>query len=218
MLRHLVTNQYIEDFNYARKRLTFRVLHTPYSYRCCQCAFIHEYVQYIADDGTVDEKLYELIEQSIIDGRCPHVDGVPNNCVRETTVNAVHIAIASNNIEVASRYYQDYDFVSTNIFQLIPFRVALVRGNSEILDIAKAALSNAGHFTVGNNLVHAKKITFAYRNTRRGTLTVDYVSTTLFCLRYKKKFLLPRILHPLVVHMDINETLALSFKSDDQTL
>ena len=213
---HLVSNQYIEGFNYADTRLAFRTVfyNTPYSYRSCPCAFIHEYVQYIADDGTVDWKMYKLIEQNIIDGRCPHVDGIPNKCVRETKVNAIHIAIASNNIEVASMYYQDYGFLPTKIFQLTPFRLALVRGNCEIVDIAQAALSNSGHFTVGNNLVQAKKIMFAYRNTHQGTLTMDYISTTLFCLRYKK-FLLRRVLHPLVVHSDVDEALALSFKSDD---
>ena len=217
VLRRLVSKQTIEGLNYTDKRFSFHTVYynTPYSYRCCPCAFIHEYVQYIANDGTVDWKQYDLIEQRIIAGRCPHVADVPSKCARETKVNAIHIAIASNNVEVANRYYQDYGYAPTKIFKLTPFRLALARGNIDIIDIAQTSLLHSGKFT-GSNLVHAKKMMFAYRVKNKETLNIDYIPTTLFCLRYKKKDLLRRVLHPLVVHSGIDEALALSFKTGDQ--
>ena len=38
----------------------------------------------------------------------------------------------------------------------------------------------------------------------------------MYCLRYKKKHLLRRVLHPLIIHSDVEEALALSFKDEDQ--
>ena len=217
VFRRLASNQFIHDFSYNDTRFPFQTVfyHTPYSYRCCPCAFIHEYVEYISEDGSLDEEQYDQIERSIITGRCPHVADVPSKCVRETKVNAIHVAIASNNIEAASKYYLDYGYVPTKIFKLTPFRLALVRGNSEIIDIAQTALLNSPNFTV-RNLVHAKKMMFAYSLNDKGTLNIEFIPTSVYCMRYRKKHLLSRVLHPLVVHSDIDESLALSFKYDDQ--
>ena len=46
---------------------------TPYSYRCCPCAFEHEYFDYLSKDG-IDEDMLNRVLQSIESGRCPHVD------------------------------------------------------------------------------------------------------------------------------------------------
>ena len=89
-----------------------------------------------------------MIEQSIIAGQCSHVDDVPSKCTRETKVNEIHIAIASNNVEVAIRYYKNcYAFVPTEIFKLTPFHIALLKGKGEIIDIARTALVNSGRLT-----------------------------------------------------------------------
>ena len=212
VLRRLASKQYIEG------RFSFQTVYynTPYSYKCCQCAFIHEYVQYIANDGTVDLKQYDLIEQSIITGRCPHVADVPSKGARETKVNAIQIAVASNSIEVVSRYNQYlFWYLPTTIFQLTPFHLAVARDKSEIVGIALDYLLELAQMNACN-LTYVNKIIFAYRDGHQENLIISFIPITVLCLRYKMKHMLRRILHPLVVHSDVDEALALSFRNDDQ--
>ena len=94
--RTLVTNQYMPDFDY-RGRFQFETVFykTGYSYACCPCAFQHEFLTYISDDGSIDEKVYEDIVSYIVFGRCTHVGrGVPDAWVKETSVSGLQIAVA----------------------------------------------------------------------------------------------------------------------------
>ena len=96
IFRKLETNQYMPDFDY-RTRFTFQTLFytSPCSYRCCPCAFQNEFLDYIAENGDINEKVYEKIIQSIIAGKCPHVsDTTPEYWQQETRISAVGIAIA----------------------------------------------------------------------------------------------------------------------------
>ena len=94
--RKLVTSQFMPDFDY-RTRFSFQTLFyiSNYSYRCCPCGFKHEFLDYIAENGEINENMYETIIQSIIDGKCPHVlDELPEYQKIESSVPAVSIAIA----------------------------------------------------------------------------------------------------------------------------
>ena len=54
------------DFNY-RTNFQFQTLFykSGYSYCCCACGFEHEFLEYIKDDGSIDEDLYEKVLQNI---------------------------------------------------------------------------------------------------------------------------------------------------------
>ena len=103
--RKLVTSQFMPDFDY-RKRFSFQTLFyiSDYSYRCCPCGFKHELLDYIAENGEINENMYETIIQSIIDGKCPHVsDEIPEYQKIESSVPAVSIAIAVETGEVEQK-------------------------------------------------------------------------------------------------------------------
>ena len=97
IFRKLATNSYIEDFDYST-RFRFQTVHhqSAYSYCYCWFGFENEFVGYIADDGTINEDIFEEIVQSIIEGKCPHItSNVPKDWILETCVTAAHVAIAS---------------------------------------------------------------------------------------------------------------------------
>ena len=103
--RKCVTSQFMPDFDY-RTRFSFQTLFyiSDYSYRCCPCGFKHEFLDYIAENGEINVNMYEIIIQSIIDGKCPHVsDEVPEYQKIESSVPAVSIAIAVETGEVEQK-------------------------------------------------------------------------------------------------------------------
>ena len=107
--RKLVTSQFMPDFDY-RTRFSFQTLFyiSDFSYRCCPCGFKHEFLDYIAENGEINENMYGTIIQSIIDGKCPHVsDEVPEYQKIESSVPAVSIAIAVETGEVEQKVADD---------------------------------------------------------------------------------------------------------------
>ena len=97
IFRKLATNQYMPNFNYANYKLSFQtVFYTRnYKYCCCPCAFDHEWAAYISDGGHIHEELYRKVEANLVNGKCPHVDHVVSDYVRETAVYGIHIAAAA---------------------------------------------------------------------------------------------------------------------------
>lgn len=113
---------------------------SSYSYRCCACAFTHEYLEYISENGEIYEDLYEQVEQNIINGKCPHTADVSDEYVVDTSVNAVHIAAAVGtlpNHDVINGNTADgrYFLARTDIFHLQPYMVAVFKSNDYILDL-----------------------------------------------------------------------------------
>lgn len=94
--RKLVTDQYMPGFDYLTS-YTFQTVFfmSDYSYCCCPCAIQHEFVDYVAENGEINEEVYEKIVQSIANGKCPHVsDKIPYEWLRMTSISAVNIAVA----------------------------------------------------------------------------------------------------------------------------
>ena len=96
IIRNLATNVYMPYQDYVHYDFSFNTLFyiTAYSYRCCTCAYVHEYLEYIEDDGTINEPLYEQIVTNIINGECQHVGETPKEFLRETGLYGIHFAAA----------------------------------------------------------------------------------------------------------------------------
>ena len=94
VFRNLTTNVYMENIDYASQKFSFKTVFytTPFIYRCCSCAFEFEFLEFISETCEINEELYKKIIQSIVDGKCPHVDNVPEEHTAETSVCGLHIA------------------------------------------------------------------------------------------------------------------------------
>ena len=97
IFRKLVTNVYIPNFDYQNTKFAFKTVHyfpeNAIMYRCCPCAFEHEYLDYIGIDGQIDEEMYNKIEQSIVDGQCPHVNQAKEDEISTTEISSITIPL-----------------------------------------------------------------------------------------------------------------------------
>lgn len=93
IFRKLVTNEYIQNFDYQNTKFSFKTVHyfseNAFVYRCCPCAFEHEYLDYIGIDGQIDEEMYNKIEQSVVDGQCPHVSQAKEDEISSTEISSI---------------------------------------------------------------------------------------------------------------------------------
>ena len=101
IIRNLATNVYLRDLDYVNYELCFNTLfhRTAYSYRCCTCAYEHEYLEYIQSDGSINEPLFEQVVANIINGECQHVGETPKEFLSETGVCGLHFAAACGTFE-----------------------------------------------------------------------------------------------------------------------
>ena len=145
--RNLVTNQFMENVDYALEKYSFRtVFYTSSStYCCCSCAHNHEYLEYISDTGEVDENVYENIVKSLANGKCPHADMVPEYQLVPTSITAMHIAAAvgteravKENIDKcfpSSRHMFSCSMLNCGIFKLYPFDTAMLKNQINICNL-----------------------------------------------------------------------------------
>ena len=110
--------------------------HSPYLYRCCSCAFDHEYLTYISDSGKINEEIYERIIYSIENGKCPHAEQVPEEYLVQTGIYGMHIALAVGNVQAANLHIFEFDVNSARlkglIFNLRPYDMAVFKRKSNI--------------------------------------------------------------------------------------
>ena len=145
--RNLVTNQFMENVDYAQEKYSFlTVFYTSSStYCCCSCAHYHEYLEYISDTGEVDENVYENIVKSLANGKCPHADMVPEYQLVPTSIRALHIAAAvgteravKENIHKCypnSRHRLSCSMLNCGIFKLYPFDTAMLKKQTNICNL-----------------------------------------------------------------------------------
>ena len=131
--RNLVTNKFMQNFDY-RGNFSFDTVFykTEFSYACCPCAFQHEFFTYIAEDGTIDEDVYDDIVSSIVARRCKHVvEGVPDEWVTETSVSGFQIDVTVGTDIEEEDNMRSWRLAVTKIqkgvFQLSIHNIALMR-------------------------------------------------------------------------------------------
>ena len=134
--RNLVTGVFMNDFSYTEVPLSFKTVFymTPYSYRCCPCAYEFEYLDFISDTGGINEAMFEKILQSLTDKQCPHVDSTTDRLVDFTTIYGIHIAAALESDEVIQRYQHDWYWNSpAGLLGMTPCCVAILKGKPKSL-------------------------------------------------------------------------------------
>ena len=106
--------------------------HTPYSFRCCSCAFDHEYLTYISDSGKINDEIYERIVYSIENGKCPHAEQVPEEDLVQTGIYGIHIALAVGNVQAAKHHIDTHSHLNGLIFNLSPYDIAVFKRKTSI--------------------------------------------------------------------------------------
>ena len=136
IFRRLVTNQRIPKLDYHTYELAFHTVYkvSSFSYQWCPCAFEHEFVTYISNEGTINEALYDHILQCIMQGKCPHVNKCTEDAVTESKVFAIHIAAAANTTHVFKKVsYKESAVLKSSICEQTPFSIALMKENLSVL-------------------------------------------------------------------------------------
>ena len=153
--RNLVTNQFMENVDYAQEVYSFLTVFygTSSTYCCCSCAHYHEYLEYISDTGEVDENVYENIVKSLANGRCPHADMVPEYQLLPTSITAMHIAAAvgteravKENIDKC--YLSFGHMLDCGIFKLYPFDTAVLKKQINICNLFVDYLLSHEHISM----------------------------------------------------------------------
>ena len=135
LFRNLVTNHYMPDFDYNNYEFSFRTVFytTPDYYCCCPCAFEHEFLQYISDTGEIKEDSYTNVLQNVLNGKCTHVNGVPESYVTNTSIYGIHIAAAVGT-EAALEIHLSQSFHQEGgIFELNAGVIGVLKSNHERL-------------------------------------------------------------------------------------
>ena len=133
--QNLVNNQFMPSFDHAGTDISFKTVFfiSDYSYCCCMCGYEHEYLDYISESGKINEEMYEKIVKCLSEGKCPHVDEMSPELLKETGYYAINIAAAVGTEKALNAHATGY--LSTPIcrksflFHLGPFEVAFMKNS-----------------------------------------------------------------------------------------
>ena len=113
---------------------------TPYSYRCCPCAYQHEYFDYLSDndeidkqkDRLIDEVVFNQIVQNIAAGKCPHANEVEPKYLATSSIDIIHVQAA---LGVLKKFIWDcFSGEFSGIFKLRPFMFIALKNSCHIPD------------------------------------------------------------------------------------
>ena len=226
VFRKLLTNQYMKYFDYSSTSFSFKTVFHELSHRycCCSCAFEHEYMDYISVSGDIDEAMFEQVVDNIVKGRCPHVDEVPVDYVRETSIYAIHIAAAVGTEKAIKNHLVNYSVRLGNIFGVEPCMIALMKQGSKTVRLYYEKLSkeniredvcgcvcewSAFRRFQGTELLHGTR---SLENKKK--ICMERISVPELCVRRRSKGLLETVLKQNVLHTEtgVARALELTFK------
>ena len=204
VFRLLTSNKYIIHFNYATSFSFQTVFYfSRYSYCSCECAFEHEYLDYILDSGGINKEMYNRVLENILNGKCPHVDKVDEDYTRETSITAIHIAAALGAEKAIKRYWGDSYAVRSGVFSLSLFQIALLKQRTLSVNMLGKERITAN----GMNIL------CYYRSEEsRDKITIESVSPAVFCVRKRNRALLKAALSACYTCTDFDKALELTFK------
>ena len=122
------------------------------SYCCCRCAYDHEYLTYISDNGDIDLEKFEKLAKAVESGYCEHAFKVENkDYLEKTKVHFIHVAAAlglEDIVESIVRNLNDRSRTSykrtlakmdrsiqSGLFHLTPCDIGVLKHNGNILHL-----------------------------------------------------------------------------------
>ena len=162
LFRKLVHDQHMEHFDY-RTRFKFQTVFykTQYSYSCCPCGFENEFIDYIGENGEVNEAIYGKIVQSIMEGKCPHVtDKIPDDWVKQTSLSGLHVAAAAGT-EIPDIKRKEFIATKTGIFRVsIPSLAIEKKRNANIAATVNDFVHCFTKLPENTNIFTVKKVSY----------------------------------------------------------
>ena len=202
----LTSSQFLPGFDYQTK-FSFQTLfyHDRYSYCCCECAFEHEYLDYIAESGDIAESMFKKILESILKGKCPHIDNVDQNYIRETSISAIHIAAALGTEQAINDHIEIFPHLTGGVFCLTPFQLAILRQKVRVVQrMLSRGVTSCLRLHVKDKIIYCHKA-----NESTSNIVKELVSPPVFCARKQNGLLLKSILNTNVPYPNTNKALEL---------
>ena len=202
ILRKLVTGQFMPQSDRYSRIFGFQtVFHrTNYIYCCCPCAFEHEFLDYLSEDGTINEAVFERILENIINGKCPHTEGVPTAFIKETSIYGFHITAAVGPLRAVKNYSPNYFYKRGGIFNLDPFQIAVLKNKPENVELLnKAYVMGCRIFNA--NSPHKKRYLIASRlEESPHTVKLQFSHFVEICAKYNSGSLMNGVLNSDTYH------------------
>ena len=140
--RYFLTYRTIPDTGVSVNEFVFKTVFYKCgpSYCICRCAYDHEILSYVSDNGDVDMETLDTLTAAIKDGYCPHASKFTDKSyLRPTGINIFHIAAALDSEELSRTfiygYYSgeiDIRNLYSKIFKKHPFHISVLKGNAVV--------------------------------------------------------------------------------------
>ena len=217
LFRNLVTGKYIGDLDYSSGQLSFQtVFHSsPNDYCCCICSYEHEFIDYIAEDGTIDEEMYNKVLENILNGACPHVTSAPPEFVTETSVYGIHVASVAGPLRAVKKYCHNYLYKRGKVFERDPCQTAILKNRTEYVDIFYKARV-MGCSLCNSNSSWKKYLLYGTRTGVSDQIQFWYTPVVGFCAKQRNSRMTKTVLNSFTAHNpnDIAKLLELTFKTE----
>lgn len=206
------------DFSYHTQEFAFQtVFHrSTIDYCCCPCSYEHELVDYISEDGEINEEMYSRVLENIVNGKCPHVDEVPTEYVTETTVMGIHIAAVVGPLRAVKKYRHNYFYKRGKVFEMDPCQLAVLKNKDEYVSLFESA-QVMGCRLCNSNSVWKRSLLYGLRTkgiTNR--IQVQYVSMVELSARRNNLSMFNDVLNSQTAHnpLDLARVLELTFENN----
>ena len=156
--RYLLTNRTIPDKGIHVSAYEF-VFQTVFykcgpSYCFCRCAYDHEFLSYISDNGDVDVGILDTLTTAIKHGSCQHASRVTDELyLRETGINIYHIAAALDLEEMSRTSGYRSGEIYSKLFEIHPIHISVLKGNALVAPVI--AKHGFGGWKWANEMLYA---------------------------------------------------------------
>ena len=217
LFRNLVMGSYMRDYDYSSGQLSFQtVCHSsPNDYCACICSYEHEFIDYVSEDGKLDEDMYNRVLENILNGKCPHVASAPPEFVTETRVYGIHVAAVSGPLRAVKRYCHNYLYARGKVYERDPCQIAILKNRTEYVDLFYKA-KVMGCSLCNSNSSMKKYLLWGMRTGVRDQVQFWYTPVLQYCARQGNSRITKTVLNSFTSHnpADIARLLELTFNTE----
>ena len=218
ILRKLVTGQFMPQSDHYSRIFGFQtVFHrTTYSYCCCPCAFEHELLDYLSEDGTINEAVFERVLENIVNGKCVHTEGVPTAFITDTRIYGFHITAAVGPLRAVRNYSPNNINKRGGIFNLDPYQIAVVKNKPENVELLNKACVRGCLFSSASSSNKKRCLIASRLEESPNTVQLQFSHFVEICAKYNSGSLMNGVLNSDTYHdyYNVARSLQYSLKHD----